>query len=429
MNPKKAYLYIVFILVSCHLFSQNKLEINGFFEYDHISYFKTKPNTLISQRNQGIFQLDLKKKINEKTMVFSSLDFRQDLSDKTRNRVFPIEYYVDFSLKNIDLRIGKQIYSWGRANTINITDNINHLNYFDFLDIQDEKIGVISANAKFYYKKWTFQGIVTPVFSTSTLPKNNSAWSRPQPNTINNPTNPEDLINVDYTFMPNIEPRKNTTSAQFAGKIDGKVKGIDFSVSYYSGYSNLPEFITTENIKTSDSITIASQEIYIPWDIIGFDFAMSIGSIGLRGEAGYFHPKGKEAKIANSDEDFFQYSLGLDYMSFIGQGNSSISIIAEWANEIVPSGFEYSSTSLNHLYQQAFIGKLEYNYMNIFKISTQSLYDIKNNGYYLQPKISYTPIDNLNITLLTDILDGDDTGFFGIYSDNDRFQCKIKYSF
>jgi len=169
--------------------------------------------------------------------------------------------------------------------------------------------------------------------------------------------------------------------------------------------------------------------IHVPWNVIGADFATTIDPIDLKGEAAYFITKGKESVVANSEDDFFQFSVGADYMAFLGQSNSSIYVLAEWVQEVVPSGFEYPVTSLNHLFQKAILTRLEYSYRNFLNISFQTLYDIKSNGYGLQPKISYDLIDGLNLIILANFLSGDNESFFGIYSGNDRIQFKIKYCF
>jgi len=404
-------------------------ELDGFIEFDHISYFEKKPDQVINSRNQGLFQLDLSFEFAEKASVFLSTEFREDFSDYSRNRIFPKEYYVNLYFKHIDVGLGKQRYYWGRVDGFNPTNNLNPVDYSDMIDTDDEEIGVLSANATFFYRKWSLQAVFVPVFTPSIHPQINSVWFPQYPQTMPNPDIPGQYINLSYQFLPAENPKKDLSSAQFAAKIDASYGGVDFSTSYYQGYSHIPEYTKTEIPITNDSIQVQIKAIHVPWTVIGADIATSLGPIDLRGEAAYFITKGEESVEANSKDNYIQFTVGADYMVFLGQSNSSFLFLAEWVQEVVPSGFQYPVTSLNHLFQKAILARIEYNYRNIPIISFQALYDIKSNGYYLQPKISYDPIDGLNLILLADFLGGDRTGFFGMYSGNDRIQIKIKYSF
>lgn len=412
-------------------FSQNKFsfDLDGFIEFDHISYFEKKPDWIIDNRNQGLFQLDLTFNAADKARVFLSTEVREDFSDYARNRIYPVEYYVELYFKNLDLCLGKQRYYWGRADVFNVTNNLNPVDYWDILDIEDEEIGILSANAIYFYKKWSVQAVFVPVFMPSILPPINSVWFPHYPQQMPNPGDPGQSINLSYNFLPSENPGKDLSSAQFAVKIDGSAGRVDFSASYYSGYSHIPEFARTEIPVAVDSVQVLVRAIHVPWDVVGADFATSLGQVGLRGEAAYFITKGNASAEANSTDNFIQYTVGADYLVFIGQSNASFRFLAEWVQEIVPSGFQYPVTSLTHMFQKALLARLEFNYRNFLDISFQALYDIKSKGYYLQPRISYDLIDGLNLVLLADLLGGDDDGFFGIYSENDRIQFKIRYSF
>jgi hypothetical protein len=403
--------------------------LDGFIEFDHISYYLDKPDGIINNRNQGLFQLDLGFDYTDKARVFLSTEFREDFSDKSRNRIYPKEYYLDLFFKNLDLRLGKQRFYWGRSDGINVTNNLNPIDLSDFLDTEDEEIGVLSASALYYFRNCKVQGVFVPVFTPAILPGMSSVWFPAYPGEIPNPYIPGQSVYLSYTFVPPGSPEKNLSSAQGALKVDASIRGWDFSASYYSGYSHIPETISTEIPVAADSVKVTVNAIQVPWIVIGADFAKSLGPFGLRGEAAYFITKGAESEEAESEADFIRFCTGADYIAFPGHSNASLQIIIEWMQELVPSGFQYPVTSLNHLFQEAILARLEYNYRNFLNISFQTIYDIKSTGYYFQPKISYDIIDGLNIILLTDFLGGNGEGFFSVYSDNDRIQFKIKYFF
>ena len=421
-------IFISFFLCFQIAFCQkNKIEISGFARIDHIFTIKYFDSPIISSRKQGLVEAKLSKKISEKFKLFTSLEFRGDLSDASRNRIFPKELYMDFSFKSLDFKLGKQKYYWGRADGINFTNNICSVDYSDFLDTKDEEIGQISLSTKYYLKNWTLQAVYIPLFSQSVLPNKNSIWNISLPSVIPN-TYGGYFIPV-YNYLPDNTPEKyDFKTGQYAFKLDNRNSIFDFSTSYYHGYSHLPEFIKTAEMINFDSIRINIQKYYFPKDIIGFDFASTIKKIGIKAEAAYFITQGEQAKQLNFRHDYIQYAAGIDYRKEIN--NNSFYFILQWMQEIVPSGFKYSNTSFNHIFQKAILARAEINSKNIISFSVQGLYDVEFKNYYLKPQVNYKIFDGVEFMIIADILEEiNDKSIFGIYNNNDRIQMKVKYYF
>nr|WKN34986.1 hypothetical protein K4G66_21655 [Tunicatimonas sp. TK19036] len=401
--------------------------IHGTVEVDHISYFHEHPDSIIDARNQGTLQIDLERSVSDKTKVFASVEFREGFSDKQRNRIFPKEYYVDVTFSSVDLRIGKQIYSWGRADGINFTNNLTPLDFSDILDLDDEEFGILSASATYYYKNWSLQTVFVPVFVPSFLPHSKSVWTLPQ--VIPNPQFSENQVNAVYQPLPDIGPANDLSSAQYAARLDGQLGRIDLSASYYHGYGDIPEIQLQPVGFAQDTITLSAQNIYIPWDVVGLDFATTFGGLGFRGEGAYFITSGEAARLAQNENDYLQYSLGLDYLFSLGQSNSTLHLLTEYMQEIVPEQEKYPATSFNHLFQQTFLVRGEYAYRGLLTLSMQALYDFQTEGYYIQPEVAYQWVDGLTITARADILGGEEPSFFQQYTNNDRIQFKAQYQF
>jgi len=417
------FCFIAFFQIS---FGQdNKFEFSGFARIDHFFTFKFYKPPIINERNQGLLQTNLSKEFLGKIKLFTAIEFRGDLSDPSRNRIYPKEYYMNISLKSLELRLGKQKYFWGRADGINATNNICPVDYTDFLDADDEKIGQISLNSKYYLKNWTLNGVYIPFFNTSILPVKNSIWNLPLPTVISGPCGR--YFTPVFNYLPDYAPDKNLKAGQYAFKLDKQGSGFDFSTSYYHGYSHLPEITKTFSFLNSDSIQVNILKNYLPKDIAGFDFATTIGKFGVRGEGAYFLTSGKQAKLINYQYDYLQYALGIDYKKDID--NNNLYFILQWIQEIVPSGNKYPETSFNHIFQKCLLVRAEINSRNILSFSMQALYDVVYKDYYLKPQINYKIFDGLELIGVVDILNGDDRSLFGIYKNNDRVQMKVKYSF
>ncbi|MBC7922592.1 MAG: hypothetical protein H7Z75_16040 [Ferruginibacter sp.] len=406
-----------------------RTQIKGFAEFDQISYWKTRDDQKVYGRNQGILQLEINSALSKKITFFGGVELREDVADRSRNRVFLDESYVNFFLKNLDLRLGKQIITWGRADGINYTNNLNPVDYSDLLDTEDETMGVFALRSKYYLKAWTLEGIVVPVFTPSILPQSNSPWFRDLPAAVPHPYDSSKTIPVSYDPLLTLLPRRDWRSAQWAGRIAKTIAGLDFSVSYYRGFNDLPRFRQLPPRFSPDSVRVVIQAEFNRWQIWGADLAASLGKFELRGEGAYFIPKAGATNELVIDKPYFQYVVGIDRTFSDAIGSNAVFVLLQWIQEVNTTDVTYSSQDLNHLFQRSVAARIECGLGNYGKLSVQGIYNLKPKDYYLRPVFTYQISDGLNATVMADILGGRPEGFFGSYGNNNRIQARLKYNF
>jgi len=100
-------------------------------------------------------------------------DFEDD--DLKRNNFNFTEDFLDIYFTDFDLRLGKQIITWGKADVSNPTDNINPTDYSNLVD--DETIGVVAANLNYYWNDWNLQVVGVPGFTPTRLPPQGTRFS------------------------------------------------------------------------------------------------------------------------------------------------------------------------------------------------------------------------------------------------------------
>jgi len=88
------------------------------------------------------------------------------------------EAYFDKYYTNSDIRIGRQIISWGRATGGFVTDILSPVDLREFLtqDPADLRLGLTAINYQRYYGSNSLQLIFNPVFEPDRLPKPGSRW-------------------------------------------------------------------------------------------------------------------------------------------------------------------------------------------------------------------------------------------------------------
>jgi hypothetical protein len=402
--------------------SELKYSIDGFVEIDHFSFFKEKQD-FVNNRNQSTILLNLKSNLNDNYSFFSSVEFRNDLSDSRRNRVYMKEVYIDLFTQKIDLRAGKQVVSWGKADGFNPTNNLIPIDYSDILDTDNEEIGIFAVNAKFYLNDWQIQGIFSPIFQASVLPSADSRWQQDYPPVINY----EDMIMPARFFWKNAEMPANTfKNSQFAFRLSRNLSRMDFSLSYYSGFNDIPVISNAIESLTNDTVNIAISQNYYKHQAVGADFSWVLGKYVLKGEGAAFIPSG-----AGGNKPYFQYVLGFDRTFNDVIRDNNLFVTVQWIHELTSSNIRYSSKDFNHLFQKNIMSRLEMELNSNMTFALQMVYALKYEDFYIKPEFRYSISDGLNLNLSTDILGGNKSkdGFFSSYSDSNRVQIKLKYNF
>ena len=403
---------------------------SGFVEIDYFSYLKNPMPNTVNGRNQGIFQLEFSGAPSERAAFFSAVEFREDQADARRNRIYLDEAYVDLLWDTFDLRIGKQIILWGKADAINPTDLITPWDYSDVLDTEDERIGVVAAKARYLLADWELEAVFVPTFTASVLPPDGSRWLPALPGMAPNPFSPQQppaLLPVSYRVIPAALPDASLENAQVAAKISSSKRGWDFSLSYYRGWDDLAVFHQQAGFG-GDSIRITIAPQYHRLQAFGGDFATTLGKFGLRGEAAWYLTDDRDGTDPDIDDPYGQYVIGLDRTFSDVLGGNNLFVLVQWIQEVTNGEFAQSNP-LSHIFQRALSGRAELELGTYASFALAGVYDLERKGYFLRPELSGNPADGVTVILTADVLGGENESFFGSFEDNKRVQMRIKASF
>lgn len=197
-----------------------------------------------------------------------------------------LEGYANFYFGDVDLRVGKQIITWGRADALNPTDLLTPKD-FTLLSAKEEderRIGTAAVKANYYRGEYTLSLIWLPIFNPSTI----SLTAPP-----------------GFRLVEDKRSQGRLTEQGFAAKLDHTGGDFDWSVSYYYGLDVIP---------TGRSVTpTLTQLTHNRIHMVGADFARTLGRFGLRGEAAFVQtqdPGGSDVVVKNP---YVYYVLGVDH--------------------------------------------------------------------------------------------------------------------
>lgn len=447
---------IVFLLFPLRLSAE--VEFSGFIQLDKRILREKTDQPFVEMYNT--FRLESKAFLSDEASALASLDLRYydfantgSLSELSQGEeINPLDFglwegYLDlygFLIDGLDLRLGKQRIAWGTADKLNQTDNLNPDDFSDLLDF-GRKLPSTAFLATYYLGDFRLIGVWLPSLRPALLPASGipfdvESYGFSIPEDVN-------LIIKDYEVEL---PPKYLRNSMGAVKLAGNLFNVDFSLSYFYGYDDIP---------IPETITITSiTPLLPPWDIetavelnfpkmqvIGFDLAGEALSIGYWAEGGVFFPEEIEVNItaldpdweeiikvflpgktiALKDEPYFKYTLGMDY-TFKG----GIYLNAQWMHGFFTEAGEDNLEDYIMAYLEKKFFREELKLKLGGGIDVNDFGDFSENyAYIIIPETTYYPTDNVELTLGTFIMEGKETTMFGQMKDQDQIFLKAKVSF
>ena len=349
--------------------------------------------------------------------------------------------FFGFLFKNLDVKIGRQMIAWGKADRISPISNLNPFDMEDILDFGRQR-GTDAIDANYYFTSdFYIQGVYLPFFRQANLPIGMFAEALAPGMTL-----PEGmtLMELNDTILM---PRYNLRQSSSAGvRLKSYTKGIDLSLSYVWGYDGLPvtELNTFTPFDMMGGVSISSQLSYMRTHIIGADFSTSIAGAGLFGEAALFIPDREIVMTSDLtalypgspvpvtvdstlfDKAYLKYIIGSDYNFSNGS----------YLNIQYLHGFfhERGESSLNdYIFMQYeirfFREKLKIAPIGGALIVTDWQNFRESYSVAYLPRIAVRDSDDIEITLSAAVFDGNGESLFSKFNDFDMFMLNLKYSF
>lgn len=373
---------------------------------------------------------------------FSEVTASSDLMDQNKDKVQPWdmvfrEAYLDlygFILPDVDIRIGRQRITWGTADKLNPTDNLNPDDLEDIWDF-GRHLGSNAMKITYYLGDYTLTSVYIPVFTPAALPTAN--WAQALSPIMELPPGLT-LVNLDDQIE---EPERKIENSMAAVKIAKNILGYDFSVSYLYGIDDLP-LVSGVEITPVDlfgGVDISTKLIYPDMQVVGFDMAGTVAKVGVWAESAVFFPEevemttdlsalgmGIQTTTALDDEPFVRYVVGADYTF-----KNGIYINGQYLHGFI---HERGKDNLEDYFMFGLEAKLFDDKLKVIPIAggieIKDFDDLDNNYALLfNPEMTYDPADNSEIVIGGHIIDGKETTAFGRVKDNDDVYLKVKYSF
>ncbi len=352
-------------------------------------------------RSGGIAQL-----LGKIDLYYDAVDKRADLDVR--------EAYIDLTLGKFDIRIGRQIVTWGVGDLVFIND-VFPKNWVAFLSgqsLQYLKVGSDAININFFPKFASIQIIAIPFYQSDVLPRGERLLAfDPLP---------------DISNRKEIHPEMTLENTQIAGRLYRYIGNFDFSLYFYRGFWGSPPGMILDSNESLLTFTHPRLNVYGG----SLQGAFLNGVLSLEG--GYYDsrddPKGTKPGIENSQVRFllgYQRALGDNFTLGFQYYGERILDHTEYVQNL-PSAFPVRK-EWRHTLSLRLTQFLKY---QALRISFFMFYSPNENDYYINPEIKYDFGSGVWLALGGIFLGGEkDHTFLGQFEKNDNVYFVLRYAF
>jgi len=324
------------------------------------------------------------------------------------------EGYLDLQLGSLDVRVGKQIIAWGRADRINPTDNLTSRDFTLLVpEDSDQRTGTTGIKAAYQLAGFSLTGVWLPTFEPHVVP-------------IETPRDP-------FILLPRQLP--NEPVSQYAVKLEQTGSKVDWSLSFFDGFDLYPDL----QIVGMTLTTVNVAQTYHRIQVIGADVATVWGPYGLRAEAAYTFTEHSRSNQVKSP--FFLLVLGAD-RTFLVNLNINLQfvlrMISDYQNPInVPDPARRAvaieqatlNSQLDRVHESITLRVSKKWFGETLETEVASILGLARLDYAVRPKMKYAITDRWRLTVGGDIFRGPDPSFFGRIRDTSTAYVELRWDY
>jgi len=323
-----------------------------------------------------------------------------------------LEAFALWRSEQFDVKLGKQIVAWGRADGINPTDNLTPRNYSIQLPFEEDQRSGVSALKVNYFPdtQKTITFYLTPSFQPSKLPQSQAR---------------------DIYFLDR-QPTPTRSRWPFGLKFDMRGDQVDWSLSYFRGFKLLPEWQASDSANT---VILHYPKIAV----FGADVTVNLGRYGWRAELARVERDEPQTVsgfrsnwmlVTGVDRNFYD-NLNVN-VQLILQQNGNVADLASIAgsnerNMALVNAIRFNQESARKLGSTMRVGKKWLNDTLETELLVFSYF--KPNTSYWRPLLTYSFKDDMKITVGAELYYGKANTYFGSNKPIQGLFTELRYIF
>ena len=304
------------------------------------------------------------------------------------------EAYLDLQNGPWSLRLGRQVFAWGRADRINPTDNLSPRD-FTLLAAEDEdqKLGIDAARVRYELSSSLSASALVATFGAHKTP------------TGSLPTN---------TIQATAPDR-----AEWAIKID-HTGGLDWSMSYFDGYERFARYTT---LFRSPAVFVF-QGAFERSQVLGVDAATGLGAWTARAELAYSELRPDCTACAQYKRKLARAVVGVD-RDIMESSNVNFQVFAlrrssyddpaglSGARQAIAMGLDRLNSEFGRDEWGATFRLVHRAINERLKLEVSGIADVTNRSGVIRPRVTFASSDRVKYGAGLDYFRGKAQSFFG----------------
>ena len=351
------------------------------------------------------------KKIRGVEFYFDARVQYQDIGRKPGTSWALREGYVERAFGDLDLKAGRQIIVWGRADKVNPTDvwSVRDLKLLT-TDDEDQRLGAAAVQASWQMGHFNLIGVWQPEWRTPNFPV------PPLPVGLQSKTiDPPDV------------------AGQFGLKLDHSGEGADWSVSYARAIDKVPDLA----LGAPGELDF----IHRPMEMFGADAAVPVGPYGLRGEIAYSRTPDRQVPGAAVKHDSLflvvgvertfggELNFNLQYLHRHSFGFQESNHIADPLLQLLDRQEDVISDQLARDMHGVSVRVVDKFFNETLEGEIAGVVWFGKAGSTLRPKLSYAVNDHLKFIVGGQLYFGSKDGFFGQFRNASTAFTELRWGF
>ncbi len=333
-------------------------------------------------------------------------------------------YYRTF-FSGFNLSAGFMKIVWGKGDEIFTFDNINAVDYSDFMNnsyLDRKKAEAMIKLDVPFGQQGLIEALYTPVFTPDTFPTT-GPWVQSDYRAMT-------AMGITATNM-DTENMKTLSHGQGGIHITDSLGGVDFGAAYE--YTFLREPVVDMSAFMADP----TKKVKVTWDrlhLFGIEAAAALGGFNFRGEGAYYltsDTAGTDPLVHNNKVQYlagFDRNIPIHNMSINIQDRGEIILGSNGIKDNGTADMEYSDSG--SYISNIIAADLRDTFLNdTLTVKMSGAYSAGSKSYMLAPGIEYTIKDDAAVKIRYTLYRGDSDTLFGEFKDNDMLDVIFQYSF
>jgi len=406
----RSFCFVIGLLLAQNI-AYPQLDVRGFVDTYHAVRVK-EPQDYLSSRTRIRMETMAE---SDDASIFASFNAIKNHIIPSRDGFELREAYLQYAAESWDLRLGRQLIIWGKADGVEITDLISPKDYTEFLaqDYDDIRMPVDAIKFRYLRDQMTAEFVCVPVFQPAILPGDDSPWA----------LGGEIPDDVEISYEDPLIPEKKLENSEIGGRLLFYLPGIDLAFSSLYTWNKTPVISQTETEESGTKhLSIRAEHHRLAF--VGFGFSVPYGSFVFRGESAF--STGRRFEPEDPDDGLFKKNtlnslLGVDWYP-----GSEWTLSAQFAHHFI---LDYDGRIYDNEHETLATLSVSKNLLrNTLTLSTFGYVGMNNWELFNRSSADYSLTDGLHLEAGIDLFLGDE-GVFGQYKDNTEVWVKAKYSF